>query len=202
MNWRTIKNFGQVKYFNVSYAVIIIVPLVANTFEMLNNKFGHEFLFIPCKIKSLYFASILYAIAIAIYQYRCPSIIKEYVNRQGFIDENLEQFKNIAPDLKFYIVVAHLDANTQAATYNEIIALNAQISTTLDAVEKTKLKVQLDEKLNLVYSSSVQSHLGKKYDEANKKERFSIWASGILYLVATLIIVVLLIIRTAIVFRN
>lgn len=201
MNWRTIKNFGQVKYFNISYVVLIIVPLLANTFLMLNEKFGYH-LTVPYTVKSLYFASIIYAIAIAIYQYRCPSVIKEYINRQDYIDKNLEQFKNKAPDLKFFIVLAHLDKITQAATICEIVDLYAKISATTEDLEKTKLKVQLDEKLNLVYPSSVQSHLEKKYDADNSKEWFSFWASGILYMTGTLIIVILLIIRTAVVFNN
>jgi hypothetical protein len=201
MNWRTIKYFGQVKYFNISYVVLIIVPLLANTFEMLNEKYGFQ-LFIPYTVKSLYFASIIYAIAIAIYQYRCPEIIKEYLNLQDYIDKNLEQFKNKAPDLKFYIVLAHLDQTTQAATYNEIVELNAKVSDTTSEPEKIKHKIVLNEKLNLVYPSSVQTHLERKYNEANSKESFSYWVSGLLYLVGSLIILTLLIIRTALVFNN
>jgi hypothetical protein len=201
MNWRTIKNFGQVKYFNISYVVMIIVPLLANTFEMLNRKFGYE-LTVPYTVKSLYFASIIYAIAIAIYQYRCPAIIKEYLNLQDYIDRNLEQFKNKAPDLKYYIVLAHLDQRTQKATYDDIIGLYSKISEATHEHEKAKLNVELNEKLNLVYPSSVQSHLEKKYNEDNVKESFSYWTSGILYLAGTLIILILLIIRTSIVFNN
>jgi hypothetical protein len=201
MNWRVIKNFGQVKYFNISYAVLIIVPLLAGTFEMLNEKY-HYNLSVHCTVKSLYYASIIYAVAIAIYQYRCPSIIKEYLNRQDYVEKNLEQFKNKAPDLKFYIVLAQLDKTTQAAIYNEIIELYTKISQTDSEVEKTKIKIQLDEKLNLVYSSSVQAHLEKTYDSENSKEKFSYWTSGILYMAGTLIIVILLIIRTIKVFNN
>lgn len=201
MNWRTIKNFGQVKYFNISYLVLLIVPLLANSFEMLNERFGYQ-LTVPSTVKSLYFASIIYAIAIAIYQYRCPSLIKEYINRQDYIDKNLEQFKNKAPDLKFYIVLAHLDKEKQAETYNQILDLYTKISTEANDLEKTKLKVQLNETLIQVYPSSVQAHLEKKYDDENVKESLSYWASGLLYVAGTIIILILLIIRTSIVFNN
>ena len=201
MNWRVIKNFGQVKYFNISYVVLIIVPLLANTFEMLNAKYNYTLNF-PFTVKSLYFASIIYAIAIAIYQYRCPAIIKEYLNLQDYIDKNLEHFKNKAPDLKYHIVLAHLDQQTQKATYDEIIELYSKISETTHEHEKAKLKVSLNEKLNLVYASSVQAHLEKKYNSENTKEPFSYWISGILYLAGTLIILSLLIIRTIVVFNN
>src|SRR6185436_11521233 len=147
MNWRTIKNFGQVKYFNVSYVVLIIVPLLANIFAVLNCKL-HLDLSVPETVKNLYYASILYAIAIAIYQYRCPTIIKEYSNLQDYLDKNLEHFKNKAPDLKFYIVLAHLNQATQSKTYDEIIELNSKILSATSEVAKIKLKVELDEKLN------------------------------------------------------
>jgi hypothetical protein len=201
MNWRTIKNFGRVKYFNISYVVVIIVPLLANTFEMINEKLGYK-LALPSTVKSLYLASLTYAIAIAIYQYRCPSIIKEYKNAQDYIDKNLKQFENKAPDLKFYIVLAHLDRTTQEPTYNEIIELYSKISKTLDEETKTKLKVELDNKLNTVYSSSVQSHLTKKYNDENSKEKFSYFTSGFLYLLGTLIVLILLFKRTIVVFNN
>ncbi len=169
--------------------------------EMLNEKFAYT-LTVPTTVKSLYLASIIYAIAIAIYQYRCPAIIKEYLNLQDYIDKNLEQFKNKAPDLKFYIVLAHLDKNTQTTSYNEIVDLYTKASLTLDESEKTKHKIALDEKLNVVYPSSVQSHLEKKYNSENDKEWFSYWSSGVLYLAGSVIILTLLIIRTLIVFNN
>src|SRR5260221_6261655 len=199
MSWRTIKNFGQVKYFNISYVVMIIVPLLANTFEMINEKLGYH-LSMPYTVKSLYFASIIYAVAIAIYQYRCPSIIKEYDNLQDYIDKNLRQFENKAPDLKFYIVLAHLDKATQLATYDEILGLHTEISKTTEENEKIRIKAKLNEKLDTVYSSSVQAHLTKKYNDDNSKVWFSFWAAGVLYVVGTLIILILLIIRTVIVF--
>lgn len=180
---------------------MIIVPLLANCFEMLNEKYGCK-LAVPFSVKSLYFASILYAIAIAIYQYRCPAIIKEYLNLQDYIDKNLEQFKNKAPDLKYYIVLAHLDLNTQKTTYDEIIELYSKIPAAVQEHEKAKLKVALNEKLNLVYPSSVQAHLEKKYNVDNFKEPFSYWISGILYLAGSLMIFFLLIIRTIKVFNN
>lgn len=201
MNWRTIKNFGQVKYFNISYAVLIIVPLVASTFVMLNEKYCYH-ISLPDSVKSLYFASILFAIAIAVYQYRCPAIIKEYYNLQDYLDKNLEYFKNKAPDLKLYIVLAHLDQNTQGDTYNEVIQLYSKISDASSETEKTKRKAELDQKLNGIYSSSVQSHLEKKYNGDNSKEPFSFWVSGLLYLAGSAIILTLLIIRTTIVFTS
>lgn len=201
MNWRTIKNFGKVKYFNISYAILIIVPILASTFHMLNNKFCFC-LTIPETLKSLYYASILYAVAIAVYQYKCPVIIKEYVNLQDYLDKNLEYFMNKAPEMKIHIVLAHLDINTRAQTRNEIIELNSKLATVTEETEKSKYKFELEEKLNLVYSSSIQAHLEKKYNSANSENLFALWISALFYILGSLIILILLIIKTILVMNS
>ncbi len=199
MNWKTIKNFGSVKYFNVSYVVLILVPLIASTIQVLNAKYCYHFS-IPPMMKSLFVASLIFAIAIAIYQYRCPAIIKDYKNLQDYLDKNLELFLNKAPDLKFYIVLAQLDKVTQKETYDKIFSNYTKISETTSETEKTRLRAELDRSLNNVYKSSVQSHLEKKYNDTNGQEKFSIYLAGLLYLSGTAIILILLIIRTLIVF--
>lgn len=201
LNWKKIKSLGQVKYFNISYGVIIIVPLIVSTLIMINEKFDYQYT-IPSSLKNLYFASILYAIAIAIYQYRCPSLIKDYKNLQDYIDKNLEQFKNKAPDLKFHIVLANLNKTTQNETYNEILEIYTALENNTSNTEKIKLKVELDEKLNKVYPSSVQAFLTKQYNDENSKDKFYYWTSGILYFAGSLIVLFLLIIRTVLVLNN
>jgi len=201
MNWRIIKNFGQVKYFNVSYAVIIIVPILANTFHMLHEKFHYDIL-LPETVKYVYTASLIYAIAIVIYQLGCPPIIKEYQNIQDFIDKNLKQFENKLPDKKLEIVLAHLDKETQKDTRAEIISLYRIDSSYLTPEQKINQDNQLNEKLKEVYSSCVQSHLTKKYDTENRKYPYLYWLSGVLYILGTGIITYLLIIRTYTVYTN
>jgi hypothetical protein len=190
-----------VKYFNISYVVLIVVPLIATSFETANEKFGYGFT-MPPMVKDLYFASIAYAIAIAIYQYRCPAIIKEYINAEDYLEKNLEQFKGIAPDLKFYIVLAHLNKNTQSESFNEVVELFANQEAEADPVRKTELKVLLDQKLNEVYPGSVQAHLLKRYVNENKKDSAWCRLSGLFYLIGTSIVTWLLIIRTVIVFNS
>ena len=201
MNWRAIKNFGQVKYFNISYIVIILVPLLVDIFKMLNDKFYYH-LTIPQTLKWLYLASIIYAFAIAIYQYRCPSIIKEYENLQDYLDKNLKQFENKTPDLKYHIVLANLNKETQAETRKEIIDMNSKLSSETVEEEKIKQKIELHEKLNTVYSSSIQSFLTKKYNKENKKECFSYWTAGVLYIAGSIVILILLFNKTLNVFSN
>lgn len=201
MNWRIIKNFGQIKYFNISYGVIIIVPLLANTFHMLNEKYNYD-ISLPETVKYVYTASLIYAIAIVIYQFFCPQIIMEYHNIQDFIDKNLKQFENKLPDKKLEIVLAHLDKETQKSTRDEIISLYRIDTIGFTLEQKINQNNQLNEKLKEVYSSCIQSHLTKKYNNENKKYPILYWFSGALYILGTIIIIYLLIIRTYTVYTN
>lgn len=201
MNWRAIKNLGRVKYFNISYVVLIAVPLLASTFETFNNAY-HYGLVIPPMVKSLYAASILYAIAIAIYQYRCPVVVKEYENIQEYIDKNLEQYQNIAPDLKLNIVLTHLDKSTREHTRQRILTTKNKLEEAQDAEQRQTWKKVLDEELTNVYSSCVQAHLTKKYEQANMESPFFRWFSALMYILGSTILIVLLMIRTIIVFVN
>lgn len=201
MNWRAIKNFGQVKYFNISYAVIIIVPLLASTFHLLNERVSYN-LILPETVKHVYTASLIYSIAIVIYQLGCPLIIKEYQNLQDYIDKNLKQFENKLPDKKINIILAHLDKETQDDTREEILSIYRTSTFGFTIEEKAKHETQLNEKLNEVYSSCVQAHLTKKYNTENAKYPLLFWLSGILYMTGTGIITYLLIIKTYTVYTN
>jgi len=201
MNWSIIRNFGKVKYFNISYVVLIIVPLLANTLHVINKKFSYD-LDVPPMVKSLYIASILYAIGIAIYQYRCPAIIKDYENKQAFIKDNIEIFMNKAPDLKLNIVLTNLNRDTQMESYNEVVSLYAKSKQEQSAFETAKLESQLNDKLNFLYKGTVQSYLEKQFDADNTREPVSYWLSGIFYMAGTLIVIILLIMRTLIVSNN
>lgn len=200
MNWRLVKNFGKIKYFNISYIVLLIVPLVANIFELIGQNFSYN-ITIPITVKSLYFASIIYALAIAIYQYKCPSLIKEYENPQEYIDKQLKQVENKAPDLKLYIVLAHLGP-LQDAIKNEILVLYSKLKQVSSHDERIKMEFDLNQKLDSVYSASVQNHLEKKYTTESKNNLIWCWLSAILYLIGSLIVFILLIIRTILVFKN
>lgn len=201
MNWKTVKIFGQIKYFSISYAVLLIVPIIANTFHTLNTKFSY-ILILPDTVKWLYTASLIYAIAIAIYQYKCPAVVKEYQNIQDFIDKNLKLTENKFPDLKLNIVLANLNLETQKETYDEIVFLLEKVNGTLDQTEKSKTTSDLNSLLDKIYSSSIQNHLSTMYNNELKKGKFYIWLSGLLFIAGTVIIVLLLILKTFTVYTN
>ena len=202
MNWKTVKNLGQIKYFNISYAVLLVVPIVANCVHLINGNQNDKIIALPDTIKWLYTASLIYAIAIAIYQYKCPQIIKDYVSAEDYVEKNQKQFENKFPDIKLNIVLPNLKLPAQSETREKILSLHKEISASNIHDEKVSRTAELDQLLNLVYPSTIQNHLTTKYDSVNIQGKWYIWISGILYFLGTAIIFVLLILKTLIVYTN
>ena len=98
INWTLIKTFGRIKYFNVSYLVLFLVPFLVDLYKIIIEKdIGiSEF---PFRLQILYSASLAYALGIALYQFFCPQIIQkfnsyfEYVNSYRDIDKIFFQIR-------------------------------------------------------------------------------------------------------------
>jgi hypothetical protein len=111
MTWTTVRSFGKVRYFNVSYVVLIAVPILSELHYRAVNaseSFANAVAF-PSTLRWLYAASLFYALAIAIYQYFCPSIVKAYENVEDYVVTNHEIFVRAHPQHRLGIVMAHLD---------------------------------------------------------------------------------------------
>jgi hypothetical protein len=201
MNWKTVKNLGQIKYFNISYAVLLIVPIAANFIHLINGG-ENEMITLPENVKWLYTASLIYAFAISIYQYKCPEIIKEYSSAEDYVEKNQKQFENKFPDIKLNIVLPNLKLPAQSETKEKILALHKEISESIIHDEKVSKTADLDHLLNLVYPSTIQNHLTNKYETANNQGKWYIWLSATLYAAGTIIIFFLLILKTLIVYSN
>lgn len=196
MNWLTIRNFGRVRYFNLSYLVLIGVPIIAETYELLYRlDTGSTIsLTFPPTLKLLYIASIFYALAIAIYQYFCPTIIKVYETEEDYLEAKQEIYERIYPDLKYNIVLTNLDG-TQEEIKQEIIDTKARYRQTMGD-EKRLLKEELEQRLDLVYPGCVSRHLAHEYEKAQNRYRAAIYLSGVLYLLGTGLLVYLLVMKT------
>jgi hypothetical protein len=111
IDWLVIKSFGKVKYFNISYVALLTIPIYADIAGRTNGNLS--LLPIPDSIRYIYLAGFLYALGIAIYQYACPTILKNYDRIQDYIRDNYEILLNSYPDLKYNIVSANLEKDIQ-----------------------------------------------------------------------------------------
>lgn len=195
MNWITIKYFGRVKYFNISYAAILVVPIYIDFAQKINNASGIDLANIPISIRLIYLASLLYAFGIAIYQYACPKIIKDYDKVQDYIRDNFNIYLLSYPDLKYNIVTANL-ADIQKKTKERLEALHLQVEQ--DPSNSSKKK-ELDDLVELHLPSCVQSNLTNEFNRELSTRKFWMIMSFLLYVLGTAVVLFLLVKKSIVV---
>jgi hypothetical protein len=199
MTWATIRAFGKVKYFSVSYVVLLAVPIAAEFYRWYNNV-GSRPLDFPDGLRTVYAASICYALAIALYGYFCPSPIKHYENEEDYVQALLPMYLVSFPDLKYQIVLANLD-DTQAETRQEIMNLHRKLNDD-DAAARFANRRTLSEKIDIVYPGCVQRFLLSRYRAGLDKTKIMIWLAALLYFLGTCLMLKVLIHKATIVFTQ
>jgi uncharacterized membrane protein len=124
--WSTIRAFGNVKYFNISYGVLFLVPIAHELYSKsvpLMQFFGAPAPF-PVTLRWIYGASFAFAIAIALYQWRCPEIIKRFGRSEDeYLTAEYESYQRALPNHKLNVVLANLDSELDRDVYPRIKAL-------------------------------------------------------------------------------
>lgn len=191
MTWKDIRTLGKVKYFNISYLVLFAVPFLADLYAILINKHLGVTEF-PFKFKILYASSVSYALAIAFYQFFCPSIIRRYENEHDYVKAFYEIDRDLYLDQKLEIVLSNLvTAQTQIKT--EIQNLYDQYEQETIQTKKISVKRELNEKLDLVYEGCVKRHLLSEYNSKLTKNSWAIYPAGVFYVGGSIALLWLLI---------
>lgn len=193
MNWQTVKHFGKVKYFNISYVVILLLPIAKEIFDLLNLRLGRDEYLIPYTLKLLYAASLFYALGVALFQFFCPHIIKAYEKVQDYVRDNMDIYLAAYPDLKLQIIRTNL-SELQKESREKIEELVKK--------EDYSSKVELNKQMDLLLPSCVQRYLTKDFDAALTKYQILMWLSLIFYIIGTLIVIFLLFRKSYIVLFN
>jgi hypothetical protein len=204
MDWLTVRNFGQVKYFHLSYLVIIGLPLFTQMYEValrtaLKTPVNLSLTF-PFTFKLLYISSLCYAIGVAVYEFFCPPIIKLYETELMYVDATQRMYERMSLDRKYSLVLSHLK-DTQRDIRNNLIELKQKFDTRLSdpALKPFDLKEvheNLKELLDFVYPSCIQTLLMKDFEDARGKYPLAIYTSGLFFMAGTFLLAFLLIRKT------
>ena len=125
VKWTTVRSFGAIKYFNISYGVLFVVPILHELHERAVPAMawlGAPASF-PVTLKWIYVASLFYASAIAIYQLRCPTEIKRFGQPDEYISAEYDIFLRAHPHHRLAIVLARLDPKIDEAVLTKLHAL-------------------------------------------------------------------------------
>lgn len=198
-----VKNFGRVKYFNISYIIMIGVPLLATIYQSLQNSWikQHVDFDFPSGFKWMYTASISYATGIALYQFFCPKEIKRFDTSDEYVNVYQDLYERAYPDKKYNIVQSNI-ADSQEDTMNKIHHLNNVLKNVSLGVEERKIvQMEYDDLLNMIYPGCVQRFLFKDFEIKSKKNKAALWLSAAFYFGGTAILLKLIFCRAVLVFE-
>ena len=200
MTWLTVKAFGRVKYFNISYVILVSVPIAAELYAAI---YSHVMslaivLEFPLTWKLIYAASLCYAIAITIYQYFCPDIIKQFDDVEAYVTAYQPLFERAYPDRKYEIVLANL-SEIQQDTRTELVRLHDKLSSAKPE-QRSRCDQEFRALLDALYPACVQHFLVKAFENAKIDRELAMFTAGSLYVVGSLILGGLLLWKSATVF--
>jgi hypothetical protein len=208
MDWVTVRSFGRIKYFHLSYAVIIGMPLLAQVYEVLLRtllKLPYDIYgTFPLTFKLLYVSSLFYAIGIALYEYYCPTIIKNYENELTYADMAHHFYERLYADRKYEIVLDQLKAE-HAELKNNLILLRQKLDNllgdpTAGAVERKDVQNNFNSVLDMVYPSCLYAFLIKEFAIARHRYPVAIHASAFFFGAGTIVLLFLVIRKTFLIF--
>jgi hypothetical protein len=192
--WSTVRAFGNIKYFNISYAVLFGVPLVHELYAKsvpFMKWFGAPAPF-PTTLRWVYGASFAFAIAIALYQWRCPELIKRFGrNDDEYLNAEYEGYKRALANKRLNVVLANLDPELDHDVYERITKLLNERMLALGD-ERANAQKELDEIVTHLHPDAVQRYLLRNYERLNESAPVCRLTSFALYLLGTGILLVLL----------
>lgn len=197
MKWTVVRTFGEVRYFNISYAVLLLVPIIAELHlkaASASSIFEKNVAF-PPTLKWLYVASLCYAIAIALYQYFCPDIIKQFATANRYVESSMEMYLRAHPKLRLNIVMARLDPQIDAETIDRLQSL---LESEGEAIGDRRIAIQreVDSIVEREHPNAVQRFLMGDFHKKDGESPVALWFSFLLYAAGTSVLLVLLIQRS------
>ena len=197
--WSTVRGFGNIKYFNISYGVLFGVPILHELYAKsvpFMTWFGAPGIF-PTTLRWAYVASVSFAIAIVLYQWFCPAEIKRFGKSEGneYLETQQEVYERARPNQRLNIVLANLDPFFDQNVYDQIQNLLEQRNS---EIEESRLHAQkqLNDIVEPLHADAVQRFLLKQYERLDLSKPAARWASFCLYVFGTAVLLVLFSWRT------
>ena len=203
MDWLIVKNFGRVKYFNISYVIMIGVPVMATAYHSIESSWLKSYVTFtfPPTFKWMYSASILYALGIALYQWFCPSEIKRFDTEDEYVNAYQDLYERAYPDKKYNILLTQL-TDQQRDTKERIQLLhNIVEDRSLSEAARTVAKNEYDTLANLVYPGCVQNYLIADFRKKAKSKYGAFLLSALFYISGTSILLYLICCRAIMVYK-
>lgn len=110
ITWKSLSLLGQIHFLKVSYAVLVLVPLLAHL-----QYSSLKWYTLPLTLRLGYFAALLLSLAHMIYQGFCPPMIKRFESPNDLYREMLQikalQTQHVPTDTGFQFTISHCREN-------------------------------------------------------------------------------------------
>jgi hypothetical protein len=201
MNWTAIRTLGNLKYFGMSYGVLIGVPLLADLFAIAAeiNAIPGRPLSLPPTLKWLYFASLAFAAGFTIYQLFCPQEQKRFATPDEYLENAFERYERAHPQHRVNIVLARLDPNVDAGLIERIKQLTKEIGKS-EIGDREQKQTELDDYVDSLHSDAVQKYLLLEFEELDKSRPIPRWLVTISFAVGGFVLLILFLTRSYSVF--
>jgi hypothetical protein len=202
--WHIVRVFGSLTYFNISYGVLLFVPIVHELYVRavpIMAWFGAPGAF-PATLQWLYAASLVYAFAILLYQIFCPTEVKQFKRAEEYVQSQYEIFQRDNPQNRMAKVMARLHPKDDEEQRAKIVTLHRKSLEDPTPSERMNAQAELNALLSDLHAHAVQAFLLKQYDESDLRYPLARWLSLASYGAGCLIVATLLIIRSISVFAD
>jgi hypothetical protein len=182
--WSTVRAFGSIKYFNISYGVLFGVPILHELYAKavpFMEWFGAPGPF-PTTLRWFYGASFSFAIAIALYQWFCPTEIKRFgKNEDEYLETQYEIYKRALPNHRLNVVLANLDPLLDHDVDDQIQRLLEKRDSAIGE-PRSSAQGELEGIVEKLHPDAVQRYLLNQYEKLDLSKGLARWSSFTLYL--------------------
>lgn len=146
----------------------------------VNEKTKLNLVSVPANMYIILGCFILFGLAYLIYEWKCPQEIKNYGNRENFLQKMKETDMHIGVDAKAEIVYANRDAFLDE-TIDKLLALKKMESDETDPVKKADITATIGSMATELHPAAVHHSLEKQWSAVEHQTTWSI-TCGILLL--------------------
>lgn len=197
MNWTLIRTLGNVKYFGISYGVLVGVPLLADLYVKANNANAapDNLLSFPPTLRWLYFASFAFAIGFTIYQLFCPQEHRRFATSDEYLTNAFELYERSQPQHRKQIVLARLDSLIDATVIKEIKTLSEAVATA-DDCDRNKRQAALTAYVDTLHADAIQKYLLLRFGDLDRSRPIARWATTISFALGGFVLLILFLLRS------
>lgn len=181
MRWSTLKNALTNKIVQVSYLVVIVLPIIIEISHDLKYK-----LHLGQLVFNVYYGGILMLVLYVLYSIFAPQQIKQHDGAKDFIAKEQPAYLDYNPDKWVNNVVAYLN-DTEKDQRDAIVTLKMQLEQEENPALQKELAEQLRAKVAPLYPGCLNRMLQYQWDDIDRSKKATRLVCTVLFILACIL---------------